>query len=48
MFTLKLKQNKIIVLYVFFRRPVTKSLFRHYIVLGKGGFGEVNRIDDLY
>lgn len=23
------------------RRPVTKSLFRHYRVLGKGGFGEV-------
>merc|ERR1712168_21689 len=23
------------------RRPVTKHLFRHYRVLGKGGFGEV-------
>ena len=29
-------------LFIDFRRPVTKSLFRHYRVLGKGGFGEVN------
>ena len=26
------------------RQPVTKKTFRHYRVLGKGGFGEVNGI----
>ena len=30
---------------LFFRQPVTKKLFRHYRVLGKGGFGEVGFVN---
>ncbi|PIO34354.1 hypothetical protein AB205_0115200, partial [Aquarana catesbeiana] len=29
------------IILLFFRQPVTKNTFRHYRVLGKGGFGEV-------
>lgn len=29
------------------RQPVTKNTFRHYRVLGKGGFGEVSVSDDI-
>ena len=34
-------RGRINTVHIFFRQPVTKKLFRHYRVLGKGGFGEV-------